>query len=344
MKCLAEYELISEAGFAPNATVLKIDHPTNLFTVSIRKSDATCQEDKCALRLWIEFEAEALSASKEISDKYLSDVMNVFSLTTSCSIRVVKISRIIDWTPELVERDALLFVHNNATDAPFDFLNHEIVNSMGELLHHCDDGHVQRAMRWFRSALDQEINDDVFHCFWRSIEVLTPIFKDGEKISDTCAKCHSPLYCEKCETYPTHKPYPKQVIKSMITDETKDDGSIFGRLNEVRNGLAHGDSLHTVVPDDEERIRLINTAGELALFLICKAMLKTSGDLHFTGSIASTYVKGTMGACASIRTVFPVDADGLPAPGGVTFNLIRSSAPADELPTLVQFRRQPGPQ
>lgn len=344
MKCLAEYDLTSEVGLVQDATVLKIKHPDGLFIASIKRSDAPCQEDRCALRLWIEFDAETLAGSKDVSDKCLSDIMNVLSLTTSASIGMMRINRIIDWTPDLAEREALFFVHNKATDAPFDILNNVIADSIGNLLHHCGDGYIKRAMRWFRSALDQEINDDVFHCFWRAIEVLVPLFKDNKQTSDTCAKCHSPLYCEKCQAYPTHKPYPKQIIKNMISHEMKDDGATFERLNEVRNGLAHGESLHAIVPDDGEKAELINIAGQLALFIICRAMAKTSDSINFTGGMASTYVKGSMGVCVHIRTVFPVDADGLPVANGIKLSLIRSSAPTDEHPTLIELRRHPDPQ
>jgi len=328
-----------------DATVLKIQHPNNLYTASIKRSDTPCQEDRCALRVWIEFDSEELQESKDISDKYLSDIMNALALTTSGSIGMIKINRIIDWTtPGLAERDALFFVHSKATDAPFDLLNQDIVDSIGNLLPHCDNAHVKRAMRWFRSALDQEINDDVFHCFWRAIEVLAPIFRENEQISDKCAKCHSPLYCEKCQTYPTHKPYPKQVIKEMISHEAKDDGTTFEKLYEVRNGLAHGESLHVLVPDDEEKTKMINVVGQFALIITCRAMAKTTGEIHFTGSMASTYVKGAMGARAHIRTVFPVDENGLPVNSGVQISLTRSPAPEDEPPpTLFQLRTRPDP-
>jgi len=330
MKCLAEYDLTSEVGLVQDATVLKIKHPNNLFTASIKRSDVPCQEDRCALRLWIEFDAETLPDSKDTSDKHLSDIMNVLSLTTSSSIGAIRINRIIDWTPDLVEREALFFLHDKATDAPFDIVNQEIADSIGDLLPHCDNNYVKRAMRWFRSALDQEINDDVFHCFWRAIEVLVPIFKESEKVSDVCPKCRSPLRCDKCETYPTHKPYPKQIIKDMISHEARDNGTIFDKLNEVRNGLAHGESLHAIVPADDEKTELINIVAKLALFVICRAMAKTSGSVHFTGGVASTYVKGTMGICAHIRTVFPVDADGLPGDSGVKVSLIKSDAQAEK--------------
>lgn len=344
MRCLAEYDLTSEVGLMKDATVLKIQHPNNLYTASIKRSDAPCQEDRCALRVWIEFDSEELQESKDISDKHLSDIMNTLALTTSGSVGMIKINRIIDWTtPGMAERDALFFVHSKATDAPFDLLNQDIADSIGSLLPHCDNAHVKRAMRWFRSALDQEINDDVFHCFWRAIEVLAPLFRENEQISDKCTRCHSPLYCEKCQTHPTHKPYPKQVIEEMISHESRDDGTTFKKLYEVRNGLAHGEALNTLVSDDEEKIKLINVVGQLALIITCRAMAKTTGEIHFTGSMASTYAKSSMGACARIRTVFPVGEDGLPIPSGVQISLTRSESPEDEHPTLIQLRMRPDP-
>jgi len=344
MRCLAEYDLTSEVGLMKDITLLKIQHPDNLFTASIRRSDARCQEERCALRIWIEFDSNDLQESKDDADNHLSNIMNLLSFTTSGSVGMIKINRIIDWAPNLVERDALFFVHSKATDAPFDLLNQTIADSIGSLLPRCGDARVRRAIRWFRSALDQEINDDVFHCFWRAVEVLASLFRENEPVSDQCAKCHSPLYCEQCKTYPTHKPYPKQVIKEMITHETNDDGATFEKLNEVRNGLAHGDSLHTLVPDDEERMQLVDTAGRLALFIICRAMTKFGGDIGFHGNIASTYVKRAMGVHVHIRSVFPVDGDGLPVPSGVQISLTRSPPPEDEPPLQFQLRRRPDPE
>lgn len=334
VKCLAEYDLISEASIADGQGTLRFKHPDGLFKAAIRRSDVACQADRCTLRLWIEFEADSLNVSKDISDIYLSEAMNTLSLLSSCSIEMLKINRIIDWTPQLVDREAIYFVHHHANDAPYETLNAELTSSAELIFKHGNEPVLQRSMRWFRQALAQESNDDVFQCFWLAIEVLTPLFKESDPVNDLCAACKSPLYCEKCDTHPMHKPYPKQIIKSMITREANDNGETFDKLNGVRNSLAHGNPLVATVPDEDERADLVDLVGRAAFHIIFRSLAKRAGELEVAIGMANTYTKMRMGAAAYIQSVFPQDEEGLPVGDGIKFSVMRDEARESEFPPL----------
>jgi len=339
MKCISEYDLTSEVGLIKDAKTLRFSHPKNNFVASIRRSDAPCQEDRRALRIWIEFDCDSLLVAKDVSDKYLASIMSALSYLTSGSVVMMKINRIIDWTPELYEREALYYHHSQANDAPFDILDSEIVNSLGSIFPHCEDDNLRQSMRWFRLALNQEINDDILYCFWRSIEILVPLFKDITKVNDLCPVCRSPLYCEKCESHTMHRPYPKQTMKEMVTREAQDDGSIFEKLNGIRNALAHGESLSTITSSDEESLDVTTLTGRLAFGLIFRALANKAGNIEVQGGIASMYAKAKVGFCAHLKSVFPADDDGLPEASSIHLSLERQESDEDTPLRKFRFRR-----
>ena len=327
MKCLAEFDLISEADIVEGQSCLRLTHPKGSFDAFLRRSDVECVPNRCALRLWLLFDSDTLRASLDLWETLLSEALNTLSFASSASFELVKIRRIIDWTPDLVMRDAIYFVQDPATDAPFAILNQQMLTSAQQILLHGDDQLLQRSLRWFRVALSCDDNADRFQCFWFCIEVLAKAFKQNDPVNDACPKCKHPLYCEQCKTHPTHRPYPKQIIQRIITEVCKDDGKMFQRLNDVRNRLAHGDSLASAVPESKVRTELIDSAGKIAWHLIMGAIVRRSEEqqLKLAIAVTNTFTSANMRGAAFISTVFPVDADGLPTDGGVNFQVVRGA-------------------
>ena len=83
-------------------------------------------------------------------------------------------------------------------------------------------------------------------------------------MADKCPQCKSPLYCESCETHPTHRPYAKQAIRALIqavaktcNDETikeisKEEisfGSPSTYVHWTKSAIAH---VSTIVPNGED--------------------------------------------------------------------------------------------
>lgn len=329
MRCIAEYDLFSEANLAKEEKTLRVNHPDGLCVYTLRRSDTPAPDSRCSLRMWVEFNVDDIKVSQEASDRYAAQLMNAMALVTGCSIQISKLRRIIEWSQGSDERQALLFTHDAVTDAPFDVLDERLAKSMSFVLAGENETVLSRSMRWFRQALAQENNSDRFQCFWLCVEVLVPLFKTQERVHDSCAKCKGPLFCEKCGEHPTHRPYPKQTIERLISECANGDGSVFERLNEVRNGLAHGEALSAILPDQDELVAIMEMMGQAAFLLIMRSMGKVAGahDKLDIG-VPTSYANMTVRAMAHVRSVFRADEEGMPLDGpDIKFEVVRSSAP-----------------
>lgn len=329
MRCIAEYDLFSEANLAKDERTIRVNHADGLCVYTLRRLDVPAPDNRCSLRMWIEFDVDEIRVSYEAADRYAAQLMNAMALVTGCSVEVSKIRRIIEWRNENAERQALIFTHDAATDAPFDVLDARLAQSIGFVLAGEKEAVLSRAMRWFRQALAQKNNSDRFQCFWLCVEVLVPLFKTQERVHDSCAKCKGPLFCEKCGEHPTHRPYPKQTIERLISECANGDSSVFERLNKVRNGIAHGEALSVILPDQDELVATMEMMGQAAFLLIMRAMGKVAGahDKLDIG-VPTSYSNMTMRAMAHVSSVFREDEEGMPIDGpDIKFEVVRTLPP-----------------
>jgi len=48
------------------------------------------------------------------------------------------------------------------------------------------------------------------------METLAQVDTDKQKVADKCSRCHEPLFCQKCNEVPYHRPYPIQAIEKIF--------------------------------------------------------------------------------------------------------------------------------
>ena len=121
------------------------------------------------------------------------------------------------------------------------------------------------------------------------VEILSQEVKPTEKVNDACPSCKEALYCPKCDTNPTHKPYPKQAIEHLFSLVVKgDDGKAFEISNKFRNSLMHGDSVEKIEKDLGIALSTqIDVLGKIAWYAILNILrnsLPATGEkikLHF---------------------------------------------------------------
>lgn len=112
--------------------------------------------------------------------------------------------------------------------------------------------------------------------------------------------------------YPTHRPYPKQAIRTLLmsVDKSCDEATV-NLLEKTRNSLMHGATLKEIessLPDPHESV--VDTLGKF----LWRALVHQFPREMFDGSLVmgqpSTYIDYKTTAVGHIQTIVPIDADG----------------------------------
>ncbi|MGA3014677.1 MAG: hypothetical protein ABSD71_11680, partial [Bacteroidales bacterium] len=203
---------------------------------------------------------------EDIGRRQLKEYLHVLSFVTNMSFKIHKLNRIIDWTQGTTERRCLQFQLFPGDELPKAILKEEHFRSL-ELLQNAKVSIAfKRALKWFSNGIGATSLDDQFEYFWLTIELLAQIHKEPDKVSDECPKCKSPLYCEKCKTYPVHRPYPKQSIKKLIDGITAfNTTGLFEDANEIRNAIMHGKDVDETCKNlNVEMVDVVDALGKVA--------------------------------------------------------------------------------
>lgn len=292
--------------------VLRINHPRGLYRARIKNIPRTVYTTPFLLSLHLYFEAPALAQAREIADGHWADCMNMLAFTTVSRFQRHRIRQIVEATAGTAMRSVLMWSESIEYEDPQPFLDANIVHSVERLSEFDIPPAIRRALRWYRLGINSNLPDDQFTYFWFALEIVAEIQKSTEKVADACPKCRSPLYCEPCQTHPTHKPYAKQAIRALLkaVDRNCDDAAI-DRLDKTRNSLMHGSTLNEIedaLPQPHEEI--VDVLGRLLWKALVHEFPREMFDGKLSMGIPSTYVHRTMHAVAHLETVVPADADG----------------------------------
>jgi hypothetical protein len=312
MQLVANYEVKTECSLITDDLILRIRHPKGGYRARIKNIPRSVYTTPFLLFLHLYFEAPSLTESREIADGHLADCMNMLSFTTGSRFQRHRIRQIVEATAGTTMRSVLMWSEAIEYEDPQPFLDENIVRSIERLSEFDIPPAIRRAMRWYRLGINAQVPDDQFTYFWFALEIVAEFQKSTEKVSDRCPKCRSPLYCETCQTHPTHRPYAKQAIRELLKAVDKDcDDSTIDRLDKTRNSLMHGSTLKEIedgLPQPHEQI--VDILGRL----LWKAMVHQFPREMFDGTLSigvpSTYVHRTMHAVAHLQTVVQTDANG----------------------------------
>ena len=200
-----------------DALVLTINDPRGGFKARIKNIPRSEYTTPFLLSLQIYFEAPRLEEAKEIAEELLANCLNMLAFATGAGFRKHRIRKIVDAeAPEKGIRNILMWGEKVEYDDPQPFLRDENARSIERLLEHDAPPAIRRALRWYRLGIDAASPDDQFTYFWFALEIVAEFQKPTEKVHDKCPHCQSPLYCEKCEKHPEHRPYAKQAIRALM--------------------------------------------------------------------------------------------------------------------------------
>jgi hypothetical protein len=346
MRCVANYEIGSNISIVTDDRVLTINDPNGIYKArikNIRRSEFT---SPFLLSLHIYFDAPSLDAAEEVAEELMANCLNMLAFTTGAGVRKHRIRQIVD--AEISSADAmrnmLMWGENVEYDDPQPLLCEKNANSIERLLEHDVPPAIRRALRWYRLGIDASLPDDQFTYFWFAVEIVAEFQKSTEKVHDKCPHCQSPLYCEKCEKHPAHRPYVKQVIQALMrsADQECDDETVV-LLDKTRNNLMHGSTLREIekdLPDPHEQV--IDILGRI----LWKALIMQFPNEMFDGSLVmglpSTFVHYKANAVAHIRTVIPIDQEGHFRLDfkGMTVEVLPSGPPQSASPFVVRMTHE----
>jgi hypothetical protein len=274
---LVEYEIKSHAILEQSSDSLKFQHPTKNVSIEIRNKKVTSDSYEAILSAYVVLESDSFETVEEESLDHLKEFIDMLTLSTNMHFSIGNLLRIADWSPGIEERKGIIFKKFPGDDRPYAILDNTLLETIEILASSNITSRLRRAMRWFSNGVSATYLEDKFQCFWFVVEILSQEVKPTEKVNDSCAICKKPLYCQHCDTYPTHKPYPKQAIEHLFSLFVNDDnGNTFNMLNEFRNALMHGDRIEKV----EKRLNLefskqVDLLGKIAWISILNILRKT---------------------------------------------------------------------
>ncbi len=312
MDLVANYEVKTECSVVTDDLVLRINHPKDLYRARIKNIPRSVYAVPFLLSVHLYFDAPGLAEAREIADGYLADCMNMLAFTTGSRFQRHRIRQIVEATPAGDMRSVLMWSDSIEYEDPQPFLDENILRSIERLSHYDIPPAIRRALRWYRLGINSHVPDDQFTNFWFALEIVAEFQKSTERVSDACPKCRSPLYCESCQTHPTHRPYAKQAIRALLRAADKDcDDATIDRLDKTRNSLMHGATLKEIeasLPEPHEEI--VDVLGRLLWRALVHQFPKDMFDGTLSMGMPSTYVHRTMHAVAQLQTVVPTDANG----------------------------------
>ncbi len=307
-KWLADFTVWSTLKLPADSPKLEFAHSAGDYVAHLENAPADATD--FTLRLRIVMPAESLEHAHEMARSHANSFLNLLSFITQTPFRIVKINRLVDWTPGLKDRDLYIYYVRPADQivgefaAPFIATAHALeCSGISE--------QAESAMRWFAAAVRAPIMADQFRYFWFVIELVAAQAK-VEKVSDKCSHCKTVMHCPKCGGPSTHKPYPSQRIRQFMLAQGVPETVVDG-IEGCRHRLMHG-ATHSEIEEycaglsgQPSFQTVIDAVGEAAWRSIQATF--TLGDQVKELHLAKTesYVPMTMTMRAHMRVGYPGD-------------------------------------
>lgn len=242
MLCLADFTIDSDLCLAEGVDPLQFESPDGTLSLTLSNSTHKPEEPAAVLSGQLLFETEKLDeGTREIACDNLVHALNFLSYTTNRKFVQRTLKRIIDWTPGIMTRKAMIYEEIPEWDVAEPGLDRSHVRTAQRLFAMRGGEAQTAAMRWYRLAIEAAVPEEQFAYFWFALEIAAQTLKESRKVASRCPRCQSDLYCEKCGDYPLHRPYPGQAIQQLIERVHPDNATeVFETLQTIRHALMHG--------------------------------------------------------------------------------------------------------
>jgi hypothetical protein len=222
MRCLADFILDSDLCLPVGTAPLTLNDPAGRFALTLSNaSEAEHAVPEAVLSAQVIFETnltfpDVRREIDELAYKWLAEALNVFAFTTNRKFIPRTLKRLADWTPGLIERDAMIYTETPEWDLAEPELSIDYIGTAERVLAMQAGPEHQAAMRWHRIAVQEGVPEQQFSYFWFALEIVAEAMKRAERVPSACPRCRAPLYCEQCQNHPTHRRYPGEAIQDLV--------------------------------------------------------------------------------------------------------------------------------
>lgn len=248
--------------------------------------------------------AEDLEHANDAGTANLKKYLQYLAFATNLPFRIHKLIRVIDWTLGLKQRDCHQFERFPGLELPYPVLERPIFESLERLTSIATTPALDRALKWFSAGVGAEYTDDQFQYFWLVIELVAQINKPTDRVHDACPRCKGDLFCQACNEYPTHRPYPKQAIRHLL-DRTMQAGAteFFDLASDIRNAIMHGEDVAAIEKErGVELASIVNTLGGIAWTALLNTFLRRPEDRDKVNNLALLQTNMYVGQVLTLKT------------------------------------------
>ncbi len=250
MRCFADFILDSDLCLYQRANPIVLKCPNDSFTLTLANAEQDATLPNSVLSAHLVFEAPSFENIRELAFEKIAEALNVLAFATNRKFFVILLRRIIDWTPGIADRQAIIFIEAPEWDVAEPQLTQEFVDTAQRLLAMSSGSEQHEAMRWYRRGIQAELLEEQFSYFWFALEIIAERLKGSEKVASKCPHCNGALFCEACGKHPVHTRYAGEAIKQLIERvHPENSGEVFGTLQKIRHTLAHGGQISSVIDD-----------------------------------------------------------------------------------------------
>lgn len=263
---LMKYEIEAQLGIVPNLPYLNIKHPKSLWVAHLENFH---MEPGCEIPLligYILFESDTIEETEIKGKKYSDQLIDFLTFTAKTRFRKRKKLCLFDWTPKIAERIGYIYKVFPNPHFPQLYLNEGLGKTVETLLATESNPTLTWALHKFAEAVSADELEIKFELFWFTIETLASLAGSKDKVPDLCAICKEPLYCQKCNKVPEHRPYPSQLIKSIFNKHVKDQPDIaYNLTSKMRHALLHGEDVTEIEKQNGVPLSdLVDIVGKVA--------------------------------------------------------------------------------
>jgi hypothetical protein len=246
MEILADYQLSSDLRLPDGDPPMVISSEAHHFHATITNIGPEPQEEG-SLACRLVFEAPSFDDSEGLADQKVVKFINALTYTTNRKFAVVRLHKVIEWTPGIRQRRALLYQRVPLDHRAEPSFTSEFAQTAEYLLNRQSGDQQHSAMRWYRLGIQSDSPEEQFSYFWFALEIVAQVLKSTDRAPSKCPVCRGPLYCENCETHPTHRPYPGEAIRQVVARvQTENPDDVFETLQKIRHTVMHGDRLASI--------------------------------------------------------------------------------------------------
>jgi hypothetical protein len=217
MRCLADFILDSDLCLVDGSALLTLNSPDGAFSLTVSNADADHALSNDVLSAQLIFESDSFDQNiRSVAVDILEQALNCLTYATNRNFSLQRLKRVIDWTPGIIERSAIIYHETPEWDSAEPALDGQFLDTTERLLAMQSGADQRAAMRWYRLGIQAAVLEEQFGYFWFSLEIAAEALKGKDRVASKCPRCQEKLFCETCKDYPMHRRYGGEAIQQLI--------------------------------------------------------------------------------------------------------------------------------